>query len=175
MSLAYLMNANNAIGSTYMAQAEAMGHRMGIFGAPSLTFVEPRDQIAAAVTAWGLYGFETILAFHLRRSPSLITPPSWPQPEYDRAAMTFGEIYIAYPGYKDTVPMNIGSTVVALMELFMLMNRITYDSFHKSANENEFTSEQALAYRAKLITWFNRLPKSLSPVNIVLPCALKLQ
>jgi hypothetical protein len=70
--------------------------------------------------------------------------------------------------------MHLGHVMKATIDLRIIMNDISLLQF-ASGEQKELTSAQVLAFKARLDTLMQKLPPTLAPSRIWLPCHLNVQ
>ncbi|CAJ2511194.1 Uu.00g068190.m01.CDS01 [Anthostomella pinea] len=165
-------NGIDVIGWSYLRKAIAMAHDLKIF-APSPT-QSASWQSVAAVTAWCLYNWQALAAYHTFQQPLLQEPPQYPLPDQHSATDHFGELFLRYPNSKEPIPMAHGLVFRAVSELRIIINDIARQAFKSARNLYGVAYYEALMFRSKLTSWYTNLAEPLRCQNISLPCHLKL-
>ncbi|KAI0161186.1 hypothetical protein GGR52DRAFT_164583 [Hypoxylon sp. FL1284] len=131
-------------------------------------------QLAASATAWSLFNWQALAAFHTFQPPILKDPPARPLPEVDDAAEYYGEIWVKYPLGRQPIPMLNGLVFRAVSGFRVIMNEITISSFASPKSFSRMSLDTAIGYRSRLLAWYGNLPEPLRARNIALPSHLKI-
>lgn len=160
------------IGKSYMLQAVAMAHDMGLFkAAPHIK--SNRMRRAREFTAWCLYIWDGMQSYYYRQEPLLSHPPDAPLPDVATDASWYGEIFVRYPLSDLPIPTQFGETAKAMMELRSLMHDMVLIYFSPSNQESGPSPRYASVFQLKLNDWFQRLPYGLSIDRIMLPSHIR--
>ena len=117
---------------------------------------------------------QRLLAFSLHQVPFLPGPPhdSLPSPT-DRPGF-YGQFWVQYAGHDVPINADFGVLFECRAKFRIIVAQYCSAAYREHKADSEPTD---LAYycRLQLLEWFNALPVSLRPGNIVLPAQLQLQ
>jgi hypothetical protein len=108
------------------------------------------------------------------QQPLLQRPPDVTLPDPTIDLDWYGEIWFQYPMSADRLPLNFGQEFRAKAQFRIIMNEFSLAAF-SDANKPAITLAKANELYVQLRRWWERLPESLAPKNIVLPGHLQLQ
>ncbi|KAM0322081.1 hypothetical protein ACHAQA_009710 [Verticillium albo-atrum] len=169
----YSTTGLDQLGTEYLSQGIKMAQRMQILG--SLEHVKnPLRRKAYAMTAWALFGYQGMFAFHMWQQPLLTEPPREPLAEVAVSAEQYGEIWVKYPHAQTLMPVRFGETFVVFSQLRTIMAQIADFAARKRARGGKLTAGDAAGFRTRLVAWFNSLPSFVSSEYVVLPAHLKI-
>ncbi|KAM0274397.1 hypothetical protein ACHAQH_007899 [Verticillium albo-atrum] len=169
----YSTTGLDKLGMEYLAQGIKMAQRLGLFG--SLEHIEnPLRRRVYSMTAWALFGYQGMFAFHMWQEPMITEPPMAPLAEATSSAEMYGEIWVRYPHVQNLLSTHFGETFVAFSQLRTIMAQIADLAARKRAQGSKLTAADAAGFRTRLVAWFNGMPAFLSPDYIVLPAHLKI-
>ena len=143
-------------------------NRLGPFFSPSVSVIPLQRYIKSN-------GPASLLCFHIFRSPLLTECPAEPLPAASKAQIYQGEIWTRYPLAQSLEPTQNGVSFKAIAELRTIMNNIACCSFRHEEKVRAVPLARAREFFNELQAWYDDLPESLTPRNIVLPCHLKIQ
>ncbi|KAG7119701.1 Nitrogen assimilation transcription factor nit-4 like protein [Verticillium longisporum] len=169
----YSTTGLDQLGADYLVQGTRMAERMQIFG--SLDHVKnPFRRKVYAMTAWALFGYQGMFAFHMWQQPLLTEPPMEPLADVSLSTEKYGEVWVKYPHSQSLTPVHFGESFVAFSQLRTIMGQIADLAARKRAQGLKFTAADAALFRTTLVAWFNSLPPFLSPEYVTLPAHLKI-
>lgn len=96
-----------------------------------------------------------------------------PDPVQDKS--WYGESWIIYPLDRFPVSTNFGILHKAKLEFHLIVASIARRVFRRAEHIEKLSIAEAEWYQASLESWYNGLPESLTPANIVFPTQLKIQ
>ncbi|CRK41852.1 hypothetical protein BN1723_015972 [Verticillium longisporum] len=88
---AYSTTGLDKLSSDYFTQGIGMAKKMGLLG-PLSYLKKPLRRKVYNMTAWALYGYQGLLAFHMWRALQLTEEPEEPLPNLESATEQFGEM-----------------------------------------------------------------------------------
>ncbi|KAM0335092.1 hypothetical protein ACHAQA_000127 [Verticillium albo-atrum] len=161
------------LGTEYLAQGIKMAQRMKLF--EPLTFMKSSlSRKVYSMTAWAIFGYQGMFAFHMWQDPLLTEPPKEPLAEVAAGAEQYGEIWVKYPLRQALLPVQFGETFIVFSQLRTIMAQIAHVAARKRAHGLMITASEAAGFRTRLVAWFNSLPRFLSPGFVALPAHLKI-
>lgn len=102
----------------------------------------------------------------------MIAPPQLLLPD---DLKDYGEIWVRYPTAPSPIPLHFGVLFKAIVELRTILSDIACNVFRPSGPSKKLSLAQSAQYRSRLEQWFGRLPSSLAPENIIIPCHFEIQ
>ncbi|KAI1758691.1 hypothetical protein GGR53DRAFT_215836 [Hypoxylon sp. FL1150] len=178
LSIVATTTAMDKVGTSYLLQAMATATSIGLFTATTGTENE-KVRRARAFTAWGLFCWQAWQRFYFTRPPFIRDPPDHALPDPAQDPRWYGETWIRYPLGQAVYPTNLGHVIRANFELRILMNAMASELFAAAdvdadAGPPRSTVAQVLDCKARLDSWFTRLPEPLMPTKVVLPDHIKI-
>ncbi|KJZ73898.1 hypothetical protein HIM_06791 [Hirsutella minnesotensis 3608] len=169
LSLRHTADGADKLGMAYLRRAVTMAEGIELF-----TRREPKNSemgLARAVTAWGLFSWQSICCFYLLGQPIVMEPPATPLPDPPSAPTLVGELYVQYPPSQTLVPIFLSQCFCAFGQLRALMMEVMLAAqpTAQSIVEHSMSAQEATHFRNKLLTWYNSLPVELQAKNVVLP------
>ncbi|KAI0837274.1 hypothetical protein F5Y06DRAFT_287886 [Hypoxylon sp. FL0890] len=131
-------------------------------------------QIAAGMTAWCLFNWQVLAAFHTFQPPIIKEPPTRPLPDLNDVSAYFGEIWVKYPLGQEPIRIYNGLLFRAICEFRVIMNEITILSFDHPRNFHRMSLSDAIRFRSRLLAWYENLPEPLQAQHAAIPSHLKL-
>ncbi|KAF5583794.1 hypothetical protein FPANT_8068 [Fusarium pseudoanthophilum] len=122
----YTMNGMDQVGISYLLRAVQIAQDLKLF-APEQT--EGRTRTACVFTAWALYRWQSLQAFHNLKAPLIRGPPGTPMADPDEEPLWYGELWLRYPPSLTLVPMHFAYVYRAQTELRHIANVITCIKF----------------------------------------------
>ncbi|RNJ53621.1 hypothetical protein D7B24_001633 [Verticillium nonalfalfae] len=169
----YSTTGLDQLGTEYLRQGARMAERLQIFG--SLDHVQnPLRRRVYGMTAWALFGYQGMFAFHMWQQPVLTTPPTEPLADIKAYNGEYGEIWVRYPSAPMPTSVQFGETFIVFSQLRTIMAQIADLAARKRAQGTKLTAGDAAVFRTRLVAWFNSLPAFLSPDYVALPAHLKI-
>ncbi|KAM0321341.1 hypothetical protein ACHAQA_010170 [Verticillium albo-atrum] len=120
----YSTTGLDQLGADYLVQGTRMAERMQIFG--SLDHVKnPFRCKVHAMTAWALFGYQGMFAFHMWQQPLLTEPPMESLADVGLSTEKHGEVWVKYPRSQSLTPVHFGESFVASSQLRAIMAQIS--------------------------------------------------
>ncbi|KAF2634761.1 nitrate assimilation regulatory protein nirA [Massarina eburnea CBS 473.64] len=171
------VNCVDKIGIAYKNQAIAIAHELGLFD-PLLDTEGKRVRDSRTFTAWGGFFWISMQDFHFRLASPNLVPPSTPLPDPDEKPDWYGEFYIRYPMDSKPLSVNFEHLFKAKCDLALLMNAVSNNLFtpqgeHMRRSKHR-PGELAKGFIQNLQAWYDALPVSLLPKNVVFPAQFQL-
>ncbi|KAI9686064.1 MAG: hypothetical protein M1822_004047 [Bathelium mastoideum] len=168
------MQSMDKLGMTYTVQALNMAHKLGLFG-PLTHLRSKRRQDSFALTAWNIYFWLSLSAYHFMVPPLVREPPATALPDPMRSAKFYPELWVQYPLNERLRPMNHGLLFKAKMDFMLIINRFSAKVFERKGTQYDEPSTELLReHIIQLQHWYSSLPIPLSSTMIVYPTQLKL-
>ncbi|XXG97941.1 hypothetical protein Hte_004257 [Hypoxylon texense] len=146
-AIIHLTSNNNGIDSlswVYVDRSIKMAQSISLLS-PSPD--ESREwQLVASATAWSLFNWQALAAFHTFQPPILKDPPARPLPDVD----DYGEIWVQYPLGREPIAMFNGLVFRAVSEFRVIMNEVAKLSFGRPKSSNRMSLDAAIGYRSRL-------------------------
>ncbi|XWW92809.1 hypothetical protein V2A60_000736 [Cordyceps javanica] len=169
-SVFYNLSGLDEVGQAYRIRSVALARELGIMDGPDAT--EPaRTQRGKAFTAWTLYNWETLVAFSFMHTPLVEEVPKCPLPDASEDPDWYGQLWARYPSSPTLISLHFELLFERKTQFRIIMNEFCREAYGSSLGVNHFKAE---GLRRKLQHWFELLPESLDPRNIVLPAQLQL-
>ncbi|ATY63020.1 C6 transcription [Cordyceps militaris] len=169
-SVFYNLSGLDEVGQAYRIHAVALANELGLWNEPNAD-EPPRTQRGKAFTAWTLYNWETLIAFSFLHAPLVKEVPKCPLPDAVQDPDWYGQLWVKYPASSTLVSMHFGQMFEKKTQFRIIMNEFCQEAYGTTLGVNSFKAE---GLRRKLEHWFEHLPESLKPKNIVLPAQLQL-
>lgn len=113
-----------------------------------------------------------MISWEMYSDPLIASPPRAPLPDPGQNPNWYSEVWHKYPQSTSLHPMHFGAVFKAKSDFRVILNDISRTRIHTGG---KFTAEQVHDYGQRMKTWYNYLPKILSPKHIALPAHLMLQ
>ncbi|KAJ3473207.1 hypothetical protein NLG97_g10449 [Lecanicillium saksenae] len=169
-SVFYNLSGLDQVGQAYRIHGVAVANALGIMGEPIAE--EPlRTQRGKAFTAWTVYNWETLVAFSFMHASLVKEKPKCPLPDALEDPDWYGQLWARYPSSSTRTSLSFGQVFEQKTYFRIIMNEFCEEAYATSLGVNVFKAE---GLRRKLERWYENLPKSLDPKNIVLPGQLQL-
>ncbi|KAJ3455123.1 hypothetical protein MRS44_013723 [Fusarium solani] len=168
----YAINGLDQVGVSYLIQSVLLAQGLKLF-APEQT--EGRTRTARVFTAWALYRWQSLQAFHNFRAPLIREPPATPMPDLAEEPSWYGELWLRYPPSSILVPMHFGYVYRAQTELRRIANGIACIMFEGQKTARSLPASELARFRKVLDDWYNALPEPIKSHKAVLPCQLIMQ
>lgn len=165
----YAINGMDQVGVSYLIQSVLLAQGLKLF-APEQT--EGRTRTARVFTAWALYRWQSLQAFHNFRAPLIREPPATPMPDLDEEPSWYGELWLRYPPSSTLVPMHFGYVYRAQTELRSIANGIACIMFEGQKTARSLPASELARFQKVLDDWYNALPEPIKSHKAVLPCQL---
>ncbi|KAH6642661.1 hypothetical protein C7974DRAFT_385900 [Boeremia exigua] len=162
------VNGLSTVGDFYTSQAIIMAQNLRIFE-PAPRHLSPRLRRGREFTAWALWLWQVGVTYYYRRAPFIPEPPAFKAPNPDDDFEWYGEVYIRYPLSPTATRMYLGHVMKATIDLRIIMNDIALEQF-ASQELKPLSSAQLLGFKRRLEAVIQKLPATLSPSRILLPC-----
>ncbi|EXK27464.1 hypothetical protein FOMG_16015 [Fusarium oxysporum f. sp. melonis 26406] len=165
----YTMNGMDQVGISYLLQSVQLAQNLKLF-APEQT--EGRTKTARVFTAWALYRWQSLQAFHNMRASLIRGPPATPMPDLDEEPSWYGELWLRYPPSSTLVPMHFGYVYRAQTELRRIANDISCIIFAGQKTARSLPASELDRLQKVLDDWYIGLPEPIKSHKAVLPCQL---
>ncbi|KAF5692882.1 C6 transcription factor [Fusarium denticulatum] len=165
----YTMNGMDQVGISYLLQSVQIAQDLKLF-APEQT--EGKTKTARVFTAWALYRWQSLQAFHNLRAPLIRGHPATPMPDPDREPLWYGELWLRYPPSLKLVPMHFGYVYQAQTELRRIANGITCIRFTGQKTARSLPASDLDRLQRVLDDWYIGLPEPIKSHRAVLPSQL---
>ncbi|OAA66323.1 Zn(2)-C6 fungal-type DNA-binding domain protein [Cordyceps fumosorosea ARSEF 2679] len=169
-SVFYNLSGLDAVGQAYRIHAVALARELGIMDGPR-PGDSARTQRGTAFTAWTMYNWETLVAFSFMHVPLVKDVPKWPLPDPEEDPDWYGQLWVQYPASATRVSLCFEQVFERKTRFRIIMHEFCEEAYGTSLGVNSFKAE---GLRRKLQRWFEDLPESLDPRNIVLPSQLQI-
>ncbi|KAI7766366.1 hypothetical protein LZL87_013140 [Fusarium oxysporum] len=169
LHIIYTINGMDQIGISYLLQSVQLAQDLELF-APEQT--EGRTRTARVFTAWALYRWQSLQAFHNLRAPLIREPPATPMPDLDEEPSWYGELWLRYPPSSTLVPMHFGYVYRAQTELRRIANGIACIMFMGQKTARSLPASELDRLQKVLDDWYIALPEPIKSHKAVLPCQL---
>ncbi|KAF5548366.1 nitrogen assimilation transcription factor nit-4 [Fusarium phyllophilum] len=133
---------------------------------------EGRTKTARVFTAWALYRWQSLQAFHNLKAPLIREPPATPMPDPDEEPLWYGELWLRYPPSLTLVPMHFGYVYRAQTELRCIANVITCIRFTGQKAARSLPASDLDRLQKALDDWYIGLPEPIKSHRAVLPSQL---
>lgn len=196
LHLVYAHNGLDLLGLPFLASAVGIGRKLGIFdGAESVDAEEPGLADARLFTAWTVFHHATyvnlaalflrlctrandgncsIAGFHYQRPGLMDSPPQVPLPQPDERPTLYGDLDLQYPLHEGLISTDYGHLFRAASMLRVILNDIAALAF-TSKGSSSMPADRWLDFRDQLEAWYQELPTSLLPKNIIWPAQFAMQ
>ncbi|PNP79481.1 hypothetical protein FNYG_07097 [Fusarium nygamai] len=165
----YTMNGMDQVGISYLLQSVQIAQYLKLF-APEQT--EGKTKTARVFTAWALYRWQSLQAFHNLRAPLIRGPPATPMPDPDEEPSWYGELWLRYPPSLKLVPMHFGYVYRAQAGLRRIANMITCIRFTGQKAARSLPASDLDRLQKVLDDWYIGLPEPIKSHRAVLPSQL---
>ncbi|KAH6953645.1 hypothetical protein DER45DRAFT_576136 [Fusarium avenaceum] len=169
LHIIYTINGMDQIGISYLLQSIQLAQDLKLF-APEQT--EGRTRTARVFTAWALYRWQSLQAFHNSRAPLIREHPATPMPDLDEEPSWYGELWLRYPPNSTLVPMHFGYVYRAQTELRRITNGIACIMFMGQKTARSLPASELDRLQKVLDDWYIALPEPIKSHKAVLPCQL---
>lgn len=115
-----------------------------------------------------------VQTYYYRRAPFVKDPPAFAAPDPDLDPEWYGEVYIRYPLSPTVTRMRLGYVMKATIALRVIMNDIALAQF-ASQQPTVLHPGHKLEFKRRLDSWMQKLPTTLNPNKILLPCHFNVQ
>lgn len=112
--------------------------------------------------------------YYYRRAPFIPEPPAFEAPDPDLDPEWYGEVYVRYPLSSTITRMRLGHVMKATIDLRIIMNDIALAQF-ATHDLTGLTHRQKVEFKQRLESLMQKLPTSLAPSKIMLPCHFNVQ
>ncbi|KAH8657914.1 putative C6 transcription factor [Xylariales sp. PMI_506] len=163
------MSSLDKLGRPFGVQAVTLAHELRLYDEPRADQSQ-RTRDGWAFTAWTLYNFESLVAYHFMHLPLLREPPNPPLPNPATDNEWYGNFWLKYPLADSLSPIYFGHFFKARCQLGVLMNEISCTVF----DVTEITLDQADVFYTRLRYWYESLPSCVKPKFIVHPAHFQL-
>ncbi|KAG7141268.1 Nitrogen assimilation transcription factor nit-4 like protein [Verticillium longisporum] len=159
MCAGYSTTGLDQLGRKYLGQGVRMAERLQIFG--SLDHIKnPLRRRVYAFTAWALFGYQGMFAFHMWQQPLLTTPPIELLADVKAGNGEYGEIWVKYPSAQMPTSVHFGETFVIFSQLRTIMAQIADLAARKRAQGTKLTASDAtihMQYHNVMLSLFDSL------------------
>ncbi|KAI8663033.1 hypothetical protein LRP88_07241 [Fusarium phalaenopsidis] len=152
-------------GRAYTTHALSLAHTLRLFD-DTEEVQDQRTRDGRRFTAWVLYNYETLTAYHFMHPPTLKHPPRVALPDPLRDPRWYGEVWLKYPLETTLFPAHFGQFFKARCRFLQIMNKVCEVYFADGAH---VTLDQANAFYTQFRNWQYSLPDCLKPRFIVYP------
>ncbi|KAG7404268.1 Nitrogen assimilation transcription factor nirA [Fusarium oxysporum f. sp. rapae] len=149
----YNMMGADRIGWTYTLRAVEIAQTLRLFDS-SAKVRSRQSQHNRDFTAWALFAWQSHSSYHFCKHPAISSPPPMPLPDPDE-----------HPKCR---------FFKAKAEFLVILNEVALQIFDGVEREPEATAQNLSELRSRMHSWYNKLPKCLTPTTIALPAHLKL-
>ncbi|KAF2633414.1 hypothetical protein BU25DRAFT_444169 [Macroventuria anomochaeta] len=161
-------NGMSTVRDFYTSEAVAMAHNLRIFELAPVQ-MNPRLRRGREFTAWALWLWQVGVSYYYRRAPFIRDPPAFAAPDPDVDPEWYGEVYVRYPLSPTVTRMQLDHVMRATIDLRIIMNDISLLQF-ASHEQKELSPAQVLEFKVRLDRFLQKLPPTLAPSRISLPC-----
>ena len=176
------------LGHVYRTHCITLADRMNLYDGP-VTGKSERSRQCQIYTAWALFCWDayvpmfyvycssdirSLLAFSLQQAPLVPRPPYDPVPSSRESPEWYAQIWLRYPEHSVPINANFGVFFEYRARFRIIMAQYCNAAYGKQ-RDAALSIIDAHLYRLQMLEWFESLPDSLRPENIVLPPQLQLQ
>jgi len=171
----YALLGFDELGLQYTIKAFEIAEQLGLFDpAVHSTIESQKERRVRELSAWALFSYDSLYRYMFCIPPLLHTPPPYPLPDPITSPKWYGELQVKYSMDTDNFSTYFSLLFKAKAEMCVIMNEISMCCFTESGIPT-LSLKDLTSFNSRLESWFNSLPNSLHPHNIVLPGQIMLQ
>ncbi|KAI1506222.1 hypothetical protein F5X99DRAFT_426278 [Biscogniauxia marginata] len=143
--LEYYINGIEEVGWAYLRESIDMARRLEIF---KFDPTKNREfQLVAATTAWGLFNWQALIAYHTFQPPLLPYPPQFSLPEQELEHM---ELYVKYPQGQEPINTYNGLVFKAVSDFRVIINDVAKETCKSPGRSTEIPYYEVAFFRSSL-------------------------
>ena len=171
----YTLLGFDELGLQYTIKAFEIAEQLKLFDpAAHSTIKGQKERRVREFSAWALFSYDGLCRYMFCIPPLLHTPPPYPLPDPITSPKWYGELQVKYSIDTENFSTHFGLLFKAKAEICVIMNEISACCFTDSSNPT-LSLIDLNSFNSRLDTWFDSLPNSLHPRNIILPGQIMLQ